>query len=414
MPSLNNRFEFFIASRYLMAKRKQAVISVITGISVIGVAVGVMALVIALAVNAGFRNTLQRNLLGATAHVMILEKDSSNGIADWRDLVGRLKQLPHVIEASPSLYDTVMFSGPGRPAGGYMKGIPGPESGVVPDVLKKLKAGTFSGWQPVRGMPPIVLGSKLAQQTGMTVGAVVRVLSPQGEPTPFGPRLVEHRFRVTGIFESGYYDLDSSFAFASLEEMQRVMSVGNVVNAVELRLDDIYQAPQVAEAAVKLAGPNRGATTWMEQNAQLLGALQMERTVTMITIGLIQMVGALNILISLIMMVMEKHRDIAILMSMGARKEQIARVFQLQGVLIGVAGTAIGLVAGYTLSYFANRGQWVRLPEAVYALSFVPFEPRPLDGVWISTAALLVSFLATIYPARSAARIAPAEALRYE
>jgi lipoprotein-releasing system permease protein len=414
MPSLTKRFEFFVAFRYLMAKRKQAVISVITGISVIGVAAGVMALVIALAVNAGFRNTLQRNLLGATAHVMILEKQTSNGIADWRDLVQRLQNLPGVTEASPSLYDTVMFSGPGRPAGGYMKGVPGPESGVVPEPLKKLKAGTFTGWDKVKGTPPIVLGSKLAEQTGMRVGSVVRVLSPQGEPTPWGPRMIDHRFRVVGIFESGYYDLDSSFAFASLEDMQRVMSVGDVVNAVELRLQDIYQAPQIAEAAVKLAGPNRGATTWMEQNSQLLGALHMERVVTVITIGLIQMVGALNILISLIMMVMEKHRDIAILMSMGARKEQIARVFQFQGVLIGAAGTVIGLVAGYTLSYFANRGQWVRLPEAVYSLSFVPFEPRALDGVWISAAALFVSFLATIYPARNAAKIAPAVALRYE
>jgi lipoprotein-releasing system permease protein len=187
-----------------------------------------------------------------------------------------------------------------------------------------------------------------------------------------------------------------------------------VVNVVELRIDDIYAAPEVASGATTAAGKGLDATTWMDQNAQLLSALKMERVVTVITIGLIQMVAALNILISLIMMVMEKHRDIAILMSMGARKEQISRLFQLQGVLIGVAGIILGLAAGYTLCYFADRGRWVQLDASVYALSFVPFEPRWLDGAWISAAALLVSFLATVYPARSAARIAPAEALRYE
>ena len=414
MPFLSKRFEFFVAVRYLMAKRKQAAISIITGISVIGVAAGVMALVIALAVNAGFRNTLQRNLLGASAHINVLENGSSNGIADWRELCARAREVPHVVAAAPTLWDTVMFTGGKRPGGGFLKGVLGPGEGPVPEPLKKLKEGSYAGWARVDGRPPIILGSKLAEQTGMTVGAVVAVLSPQGEPTPHGNRLIEHKFRVIGIFESGFFEVDSTFAFASLKDVQRVMSVSDVVNAVELWIDDIYLAPSVAREVEKAAGPGRAANTWMEQHKQLLGALQMERIVTVITIGLIQMVAALNILISLIMMVMEKHRDIAILMSMGARKEQVARIFQLQGLLIGVTGTAIGLVAGYALSYLANRGQWVRLPESVYSLSFVPFEPRMLDGVWISAAALVVSFLATIYPARSAARIAPAESLRYE
>jgi lipoprotein-releasing system permease protein len=411
MPS--QRFEFFVARRYLMAKRKQAVISVITAISVIGVAAGVMALVIALAVNAGFRNTLQRNMLSATAHVTILEKQTTIGIRDWRETAARLKRIPHVVQAAPALWGTVMFTGP-RSAYGIVKGVPGPESGSVPEVLRRLKMGTFEGWKRLDGVPPVILGSRLAEQAGVTVGDRIKLLSPEGEMTPAGNRYVDYPFVVTGIFESGFYDLDSSFAFASLADVQRVMSLGDVVNSIELRLDDIYRAAEVAQAATAAAGPGRDASTWMEQHKQVLSALQMERVVTVITIGLIQMVAALNIVISLIMMVMEKHRDIAILMSMGARRQQVARVFQLQGVLIGAAGTTIGLIAGYTLSYLANRGQWIRLPEAVYSLSFVPFEPRALDGLWISAAAMTVSFLATIYPSRSASRIAPAESLRYE
>lgn len=411
---MRTRFELFVALRYLMAKRKQAVISVVTAISVAGVAAGVMALVIALAINAGFRNTLQRNLLVATAHVSVLEKVPEFGIEDWKDLSERLRAAPGVRDATASLYASAMFSGPLQSSGGALKGIPPPGPRLVPEVLAHLKAGRFAGWDPVRGLPPIILGSRLGRDIGIGVDDVVRVLNPMGEQTPHGPRLTEHRFRVIGLFETGFFDLDSRLAFCSLRDAQRVLAVADVVNTIELRLDDIYAAPQVAGDAEKIAGAKLGATTWMEQNQSLLGAFRLERIVTVITIGLIQMVAALNILISLVMMVMEKHRDIAILMSMGARREQISRLFQVQGVLIGVVGTAIGLAAGYSICYFANRGEWIALDESIYSMRFVPFEPRWTDGLWIAGAAMLISFLATIYPARSASRIAPAEALRYE
>jgi len=320
-----------------------------------------------------------------------------------------------VLEATPALYSSVMFTGAIQSAGGYLKGILPPGQAPPPEALRKLKDGAFTGWGPTAGgYAPIILGSHLARQTGMRIHDIIRVLSPQGELTPFGPRLAEFRFRVVGIFESGFFDLDNSWAFASLESVQKVLSVSDVVNAIELQVRDIYQAPAVAASAEKAAGPGLGATHWMEQNRQLLNALRMEKVVTVITIGLIQLVAALNILISLVMMVMEKHRDIAILLSMGTRKEQISRIFMMQGLLIGVTGTVIGLVTGYTLCYFADRHQWIRLDEAVYSLSFVPFHPRPFDGLWIAAVALGVSLLATLYPARSAARIAPAEALRYE
>ncbi|MCC6294272.1 MAG: ABC transporter permease [Bryobacterales bacterium] len=397
-----------------MAKRKQTVISIITVISVLGVATGVMATVIALSINAGFRNTLQRNLLGATAHIMVLEKQPGEGIANWRELARKLAAQPHITQATPSLYTQVLIPGSRQPTGAVLKGIPEPRELKLPPALQHLKAGRLDNWNPVRGLPPIVIGAGLARDAGLALGDVVRVISPQGEITPFGPRLVEHQFRITGIFESGFYDLDSAWAFTSLKEVQRVLSVADVASAIELNVDDIYAANGIAKEISAAAGPKLAATSWMEMNRQILNALKMERVVTVVTVGLIQMVAALNILISLIMMVMEKHRDIAILMSMGARREQISLIFRLQGLLIGVAGTAIGLVLGYSISFLADHYRWLPLDEAVYSLSFVPFEPRLLDGVWIAGVAILVSLLATVYPARAASRITPVEALRYE
>lgn len=411
---MRNEFEFFISSRYLRAKRKQAVISLISGISMIGVAAGVMALVISLAINNGFRNTLQRNLLGATAHVNVLEKEPGYGIENWREMVDRFAKLPHVTSAAPSLYGQVFLSGPILGSGAVIKGIDLSSPPAVEDLRRHLKQGAIEDLNSPDGFPGIIVGSRLAQNSGLLVGNLVTVISPQGEMTPFGPRPSFHRFRVRGIFESGFFDLDNGWVFTSLSAAQRLLAVEDVVNSIELKLDDIYLAPEVASQAETLAGPKFAATHWMEQNRQLLNALRMERVVTVITIGLIQLVAALNILITLVMMVMEKHKDIAILMSMGARHSQIQRIFMFQGLTIGAIGTVLGLILGYTISYFADRYQWIRLDEQVYSLSFVPFEPRWVDGFWIAGVAILVSFLATLYPARNASRIAPAESLRYE
>jgi lipoprotein-releasing system permease protein len=407
-------FELFVAQRYLRAKRKQAVVSLITVISIAGVAAGVMALVIALAINNGFRGTLQRNLLGATAHVMILEKEPQYGIEKWRDLTARVRAMPHVTAAAPSLYGHVMIAGPVQATGAILKGIDPATARDQASMLVNLKQGSLDALSAESNVPAIILGSKLAQSTGMMLNSRVRVISPQGELTPFGPRITQYHFRVAGIFESGFYELDANWAYTSLKSAQMVLSLQDVVNSIELRVDDIYRAPEIAEQAQALIGPKLAATHWMEQNKPILSALQMEKVVTVITIGLIQLVAALNILIALIMMVMEKYRDIAILMSMGARHRQIRRIFMLQGVLIGVVGSVIGLIAGYTLCYFADKYRWVRLDEEVYSLAYVPFEPRALDGLWIAGIAIFVSFVATLYPARNATRIAPVEALRYE
>jgi lipoprotein-releasing system permease protein len=372
-----------------------------------------MALVIALAINNGFRGTLQRNLLGATAHVSLLEKAPGPGIENWRELEQELRTLPGVQSVAAGLYGSIFLSGPMQSSGAVLKGIPLGD-GPVSETLLHLKEGSLDGLKPGGGLPGIVLGSRLAQATGMMLNSVVTVISPQGELTPFGPRPSYHRFRVTGIFESGFFDLDASWAFTSLASAQAALALPDVVNSIELRLHDIYRAPQVAKEAEKIAGPKLAALTWGEQNQQLLNALKMERLVTVITIGLIQLVAALNILIALVMMVMEKYRDIAILVSMGARREQIRNIFVYQGLMIGALGTVFGLTLGYGISYLANKYRWLRLDEQVYALSYVPFEPRWLDGVWIAGAALLVSYLATLYPARNATRIVPVEALRYE
>lgn len=409
-------FELFVARRYLKARRKEAVISVITAISILGVAAGVMALVVALAINNGFRDTLQRNLLGAMAHINVQEKEPRNGIENWEALAGRIRQVPHVTAAGPALYTPIFFSGPVMSKGGILKGVDIAAEMQIGDTLRHLKSGSVDRLRaaPDGSVPGIILGARLAEDIGMQLDGMVNVTSPQGELTPFGPRPSIRRFRVVGIFESGFYDIDDSWAYTSLAAAQQALSLTDVVNQIEVKLDDLNRAPEVARTIEQIAGPKYATTTWMERNRQLLNALKMEKAVTVVTIGLIELVAALNILITLVMMVMEKYRDIAVLMSMGARRAQIRGIFMLQGILIGVVGTATGLTAGYGLCYFADRYRWIRLDEQVYALSFVPFEPRWVDGLWIAAAAILVSFLATIYPARNATRIAPAEVLRYE
>jgi lipoprotein-releasing system permease protein len=412
---VTSRFELFIAGRYLRARRKEAVISVITLISVIGVAAGVMAMVVALAVNNGFKNTLQRNLLGAMAHINVMEKEPGYGIEDWRGMAARLRKLPHVTDVSPALYSPTLLTGGLQPKYVILKGIDVNAEMAISESLRHLKSGSLDRLRDPDADPPgIVLGADAVQDTGMILNSRVRALFQNGELTPFGPTFAVRPFRVSGIFSSGFYEIDDNWAYAALPAVQKALSLQDVVNQIEIKLDDLNLAPQVAAQAEKIVGAKYTTTTWMERNRQLLDALKMERKVTVITIGLIELVGALNIFITLVMMVMEKYRDIAVLMSMGARRGQIRRIFMLQGVLIGAAGSAIGLTVGYAICYFADKYRWVPLSESVYSMSFVPFEPRPYDGIWIAAAALLVSFLATVYPARSATRITPAEVLRYE
>ena len=413
--SLLDRFEFIVARRYLRARRKEAVISIITAISVMGVAAGVMALIIAIAVTSGFRSTLERNLLGAMAHINVMEKEPLYGIENWREMVARIRKLPHVTAVSPALYTKVFLTGGPQGAGALLKGVDvASELGISP-MLAHLKKGSVDRLRDPNASPPgIVIGAGMAAESGMVVGANINAVSPEGELSPLGPLPAVRRFKVVGIFETGFYDIDELWAFTNLRAAQKFLSLEDVINQIELNVDDVNRAPEIAREVEKVVGPKYTTTTWLERNKQLLSALHSERIVTTIVIGLILLVAALNIFITLVMMVMEKYRDIAILMSMGARQAQIRRIFMAQGLLIGAVGSAIGLTAGYLVCYFADKYRWIKLDASVYALSYVPFETHWLDGVWIAAVAILVSFLATLYPARNATRIAPAEVLRYE
>jgi lipoprotein-releasing system permease protein len=440
------RFEVFVASRYLRAKRRQAVIGVITGISILGVAAGVASLIVALAINNGFRQDLQQRLLGSTSHVNLL-RIQSDGISNWQPLMERLAKVPHVVATAPAIYEQVLISRGPRARGAVLKGIIPQYERKVSDLLNTVKIGsanaledgtppnshessagegaraTQGGQSPdslagvqerVAAMPPIVLGKDMADDLGATVGSVVLVTSPQGELTPFGMVPKYLRFRVVGIFNSGFYDYDSSWAFTRLTAAQQLFGLGDLISVLEFKLDDIYRANEVAREIEQEAGRGFMATSWMEQNKAIFRALRLERVVTFITIGLIVFVAALNILISLIMMVMEKTKDIAVLMSMGTRKSQVRRVFIAQGVLIGVIGTVIGLILGYAISWAGGHYHFISLSPEVYSIDYVPFAPRAIDGVLVSLVAIGISLIATIYPSWSAARILPAEALRYE
>ena len=406
----------FVAERYLRARRKEAVISIITVISVCGVAAGVMALVIALAVTNGFRSTLQRNMLGAMPHISVMNKRQLEGIENWRDLQDRIRKLPHVVAVAPALYMPVFLSGPVNSKGIELKGIDVDAEMAITTALKHLKAGSLDRLRDPNANPPgILLGSRLVDETGMVMNSKVKVVSPEGEMTVLGfPTPSVKSFYVSGVFETNFSDFDEGWAFTSIQAAQRALSLDDVVNQIEVNVDDLNRADEFAKEIEKAIGPQYTTSTWKELNKQLFSALNLERIVTMIVIGLILLVAALNILITLVMMVMEKYRDIAVLMSMGARPSQVRRIFMLQGVLIGAVGSTLGLALGYGISYFAGKYHWIHLPEAVYPISYLPFEARWVDGFWIAGVAILVSYLATIYPARSATRIAPAEVLRYE
>ncbi len=409
-----SRFEWMVALRYLRAKRKQTVISVITVISVLGIAAGVTALIIALAITNGFETTLQGSLLSATAHVNVLSREPDSGIEHWQELIPKLSKIRHVVSATPGLYGPIAIKGPFQGAGAEMKGVPIGRGAATPELLKHLKAGSLAGFTGRRSDTGIVLGARLAEQIGVRLHSPVSVVSYRGQLTPLGPTFTMFRFRVEAIFESGLYDLDNMWAFSTLPAAQRVLDLDDVVNTIELRLDDVFAAREVAAQAETACGKEFVATTWMEQNRALLNALRLEKIVSVITVGLIELVAALNILVVLVMLVMEKHRDIAILMAVGARREQIRRIFMLQGLMIAGVGSAIGLVVGFGASTLCDRYRWLRLDEQIYALSYVPFQSHWTDGVWVAGIALATSLLATLHPAWTASRIAPAEALRYE
>lgn len=424
------RFELFIAMRYLRAKRRQSVVGVITAISVIGVAAGVASLIIALAITNGMQRDLQARLVGSTAHVELM-RVKADGIQNWRPLLEKLRKLPHVTAAAPGLYGQVLISRGARSGGALIKGVVPADERKVGDLLQSITMGSAKDLEPVddagtnvpevgRGapdsvaVPPIVIGKDLAETIGAGVGDDVLVTSPQGELTPLGLVPRYQRFQVVGIFKSGFYQYDSSYTFVRLADAQRLFSEPDLISVISFKVDDLYHADKIGREIEKAAGPGFETTNWMEQNRELFRALKLEQIVTFIVLALIVCVAALNILIALTMMVMEKTRDIAVLMSFGVRAEQVRRIFLLQGLLISVIGTVIGLVVGYGLSWLGGHYRFIHLDASVYSIDYLPFAPLVWHAVVVASVSLGVSLIATLYPSGSAARVLPAEALRYE
>jgi lipoprotein-releasing system permease protein len=423
------RFELFLALRYLKAKRRQAVVGVVTTISITGVAAGVAALIIALAITNGMRSDLEDRLLGASAHVDLMRVEA-DGIHNWQPLLDRLRRVPHVTADAPGLYGQVLVSRGPRAGFALIKGIVPAQERTVSSLLDTITSGSAKDLEPEAAnkaasatpghttanapYPPLVMGKDLADQIGAEVGDSVLVTSPQGELTPVGMEPKYQPFRLTGIYHSGFYQYDSAMTFMRLSDAQHLFDEPDLLSVISFKVDDLDRAPEIGSAIERAAGRGFMTTNWMEQNRPLFRALKLEQVVTFIVIALIVMVAALNILIALTMMVMEKTRDIAVMMSFGVEPRQVRRIFLLQGFLISVIGTALGLVLGYLAAWAGGHYHFIHLSAEVYSIDTLPFAPRPLDGVIVAAVSIGISLLATLYPSSAAANVLPAEALRYE
>lgn len=409
------QFALYVALRYLRAKRKERFFSVVTVISVAGVAAGVAALIIAMAINNGVQAGLRDNLIGAYSHINLVERNPNFGIEDYPALMEDLAQVEHVEAVAPTLYGEMMIATPVRAKGCVIKGVDPDAELRVSQILTTLVEGSFEDLQRSDGeYPGILLGARLAEAIGARVSTIVKVISPQGEMTPLGPLPLFKHFQVVGIFDTGFFELDNLWTVCLLRDAQRSLAIGDVINSIEFRLDDLDASIETAMAIEERAGADYKTSTWLERNRVLFNALETEKLVTALIIGMIMLVAALNILISLVMMVMEKTKDIAILKSLGTRNEQIRKIFVWQGIIIGTLGTVVGLALGHLTCWLCDRYQLIRLDAEIYGLSYVPFAPRPLDGVLVAIAAVFISYVITVYPSSTATRVAPAEVLRYE
>jgi len=407
------KFEWLVARRYLRSPYKPPVLRLVTVLSVVGVAAGVGTLVVALAMNTGFRRTIQERLLGITAHVN-LTRPGADGIRDYRELVERLSAIPGVRAAAPAIYETVLLSASGRARGLELKGVDPVLEGKSNEALRHVGAGPPDFSPDADGMDAILVGRVLATDLKIKAGDYVTLTSPQGRLTPFGMIPRSRRFRVAGIFDSGFYDYDANWGFVNLAAAQGLAGTGDLVSVIEFRVAQADRAAEMAQVIARAAGEGFRTTTWMDENRALFRAMRLEKLVTAIFLGLITFVAGLNILVVLAMTVTDKARDIAVLMAMGARREQVRNIFVLEGLTVGGLGTVIGLVAGYAAAWAADAWRLVPLDPQVYAVSYVPFDASGLDALWIAAATLAISVAATVIPARSAARILPVEILRYE
>ena len=404
-------YELFVALRYLTAKRKQAFISVITFISVLGISIGVMALIIAIALITGFQNDVQAKILGATSHLMVSDL-SERGLRDYQTLADRIGALPGVRSVSPVALKLSLISGPSGNHHLQLKGMDLDAEKRRTNWLRDLESGEVP--KAGSGRDGILLGRDLSLSTGAGVGDIVTVLTDVWRLSPNGPIPKAKSFLVTGIFATGLFEFDSTTALIALPVAQKYFGAGDTVSYLQVMIGDIFAAPAFKERFKPLLPPMAYVTTWMELNKSLFSALKLEKTIMFLTITLIVFVAALNIIATLILMVMEKTRDIGILMAMGATSRNIRKIFFFQGALIGTVGTAVGTGLGLLWCVLANAFKLIKIPVDIYQISHVPFHIKPLDLGLIIGVSLLISFLSTLFPSHRAAKTDPVVALKYE
>ncbi len=407
-------YEFFIARRHLGGKRRTGFISVISFLSLAGVTVGVAALLTVISVMNGFQDELRSKILGVTAHVIIL-RQQNEPIADYPAVIGVIRANPEVVNCSPFIYTKSMISVGRRVDGVVLRGIdPELETGVT-EVSRNIVAGDFDFAPRPGALPPLVLGIELADRLRAHLGDTVTVASPQAATaTPLGLVPKARQFRLTGIFDAGMYEYNSTLAYIGLSQAQDFLDLGRAVTGIEVKVRDLYQAPRVGRDLVRSLGAPYRANDWMQLNWNLFSALKLEKTVMFLILVLVIMVAAFNIISSLIMIVIEKTREIGILKSMGATSRSVMRIFMLEGLIIGAGGTLMGLAMGYALCRLLARYQFISLPADVYFINKLPVQMQAQDFVLISLSAVAITFLATIYPAWKAFRMEPVEAIRYE
>lgn len=415
------RFELMIAARYLRTHRTHAFITVITTISVLGVAVGVAALIIGLALATGIHQDIQARILGANAHVTVFGAPGEEGIAQYAELQDRIRLAPGVSETSPVLFEKGLMTSDLN-AGGtavFLKGVDPTAEARVTDVAARFVAGRLADLDPREGeaappVAPIALGKDLARSLGVGMGDRVRIIVPQVRLSPWGLGPRWGVFEVAGIVDSGFYDYDATWAFISMGAARRLFGVGDIATVIEVRAVDVADLASVRRAVADAAGEGYVVTDMIEMNRTFFSALRLEKLLTFLVIGLIVVVAALNIVSTLVLMVMEKVRDIGTLVSMGATSRSIMILFMSQGLMIGVTGTVVGCAIGLSTAWALDRYKLLPLPADVYFVPYVPFQVKPLDFILVASTALAVSFLATLYPAWKASRLDPVEALRYE